>query len=89
MYMNYKNTMRKCNQIHKSLFKQWKSLQNKFISQFRDIKKQPRIEIHIPSLSFPEHQRNTIDMYKFKQSLQLSRLFRCKDPNVKIIYILP
>lgn len=85
MYINYKNTMKKCNKLYKQQHSQWKNTQNEFLNNFHEHKSQPRIEIHIPSLSKSEYQRNTIDMYKFKQSIQLSRLFRCKDPNIKII----
>ena len=42
---------------------------------------------HMNSLSYDEFQRLSLDCFKSKQSLQIPRLFRLKDPNVELIYV--
>ena len=63
---------------------------NKFKKEYTDIQKSPRYEIHINSLSYNEKYNKCLtDKYTMKETLQLSRLIKLIDPNLKIIYIIP
>lgn len=54
-----------------------------------DLKETQRVEIHVPSLSFAPGKRNSMEKFMYRQNVQLTRIFRSKDPNVKVLYILP
>ena len=60
-----------------------------FKKNYDSNKNKQKIEIHINSLSYDSSINCTIDKYMLKESLQLNRLIKLKDKNLKIIYILP
>ena len=77
-------------EYRKAIHDKYKELLNKFKEEYTEIKLSPRVEIHINSISFKDNYNNCItDKFPMKESLQLSRLISLKDPNVKIIYIIP
>ena len=53
------------------------------------IKKNQRVEIHINSLAYNQYQRLTMENFKQRENLQMSRIFALKDPNLEIIYVAP
>jgi len=68
---------------------EWRIMMNNFKSQWPEIKKGPRIEIHINSLSYSYLRNCTIEKFSTKENNQLSRLINLLDPNVEIIYVAP
>ena len=75
----------------KTIHEKYIELFNKFREEYNEIKSNPRVEIHINSISFKDNYTNCItDKFPMKETLQLSRLINLKDPNLKkIIYIIP
>lgn len=68
---------------------EWKLMMNQFKNNWNEIKKGPRIEIHLNSLSFSFLRNCTIEKFSAKENNQLNRLINLIDPNVEIIYIAP
>ena len=75
-----------------------KEIHNKYLEILDEFKKNydskkhkniQKIEIHINSLTYESSINCTIDKYILKESLQLNRLIRLKDKNLKLIFILP
>lgn len=64
-------------------------MQKKFSDNWSEIKRKPRIEIHINSLSISELKRMTMSKFMQKENAQISRIFALKDKNTEIIYISP
>ena len=82
--------------IKKELKKFRENMHKRYLEILEDFKKnydsnknKQKIEIHINSLSYDSSMNCTIDKYMLKESLQLNRLIKLKDKNLKIIYILP
>ena len=84
--------------IKKEKEKYKEEIHNKYLSILDEFKKNydskknkdiQKIEIHINSLTYESNINCTIDKYILKESLQLNRLIRLKDKNLKIIFILP
>ena len=74
----------------KQIHEKYLELVNKFKKDYDEIQKNPRIEIHINSLSYKGKYNNCLtDKYPMKEALQLSRLIKLKDDNIEIIYIIP
>ena len=67
----------------------WKIMMNEFKSNWGQIKKGPRIEIHINSMSYSNIRNCTMEKFSIKENNQLNRLINLIDPNVEIIYIAP
>jgi len=53
--------MKKCNELYADKLESWKLIQEKFKNNWDTIKNSQRIEIHIPSLSYQEINRNTME----------------------------
>lgn len=77
--------MKKTEEKYKIKKLQWEEMQNNFKKHWSDIKESQRVEIHIPSLSYDPTKRNSMEKFMYRQNIQLTRIFRCKDPNVKIL----
>ena len=74
------------NQLHEKYIR----LFTIFKKDYDEIQKNPRVEIHINSLSYKGKYNNCLtDKYPMKESLQLSRLINLRNPNIEIIYIIP
>ncbi|KAL4456158.1 hypothetical protein ABPG74_014119 [Tetrahymena malaccensis] len=79
-------------QIHKMLKekeKKYEKVMSDFKSNWENIKKQERYEIHICSYSLDVFQRITMTHLNQRQNSQILRIFQLQDPNVNIIYIVP
>lgn len=61
--------------------------QSKFAKEYKTIKEEKRIEIHLASVEVDEEKRLTMDYFPERQNVQLSRIFRLKDPNLIIIFL--
>lgn len=68
---------------------QWRIMMDNFKANWPQIKKEPRVEIHINSLSFSYIRNCTMEKFPVKENNQLNRLINLLDPNVEIIYIAP
>ena len=84
--------------IKKEREKYKKEIHNRYLQMLDEFKKNydtkknkniQKVEIHINSLTYESAINCTIDKYMLKESLQLNRLIRLKDKNLKIIFILP
>jgi hypothetical protein len=75
--------------MFKKNLQKWNIMMDQFKTNWEKIKKSPRIEIHINSLSFNFYKNCTIEKFLEKQNNQLSRLVNLQDPNLEIIYISP
>ena len=74
----------------KAIHEKYIELFNKFKEEYNEIQSNPRIEIHINSISFKDNYNNCItDKFSMKETFQLSRLIKLIDPNLEIIYIIP
>lgn len=69
--------------------KTWNDIQNKFLSNWSNIKEKDRIEIHIPSFSLDSWNRFNIPHLNNHENNQLSRLLRLRDPHISIVYVSP
>lgn len=58
-----KQTKQKVADWWKIIYSNWKEIQKNFTENWETVKTQPRVEIHIPSLSYTSYQR--IKMEKF------------------------
>lgn len=65
----------------------WKAMQDKFKQDWPTMKDSKRLEIHLPSLSYDESLRVTMDRFSVRQNLQIARLFNLQDENLSMIYI--
>lgn len=68
---------------------QWRIMMDNFKANWPQIKKGPRVEIHINSLSYSYLRNCTMEKFPVKQNNQLNRLINLLDPNVEIIYVAP
>ena len=74
----------------KQINEKYNELFTKFKEEYNEIQSNPRIEIHINSLSYQGKYNNCLtDKYPMKETLQLSRLIKLIDNNLEILYILP
>jgi hypothetical protein len=70
--------------------RRWKEMVNGFRSGWDRLKERRRVAVHIPSLSYEEHQRARCTHYSVRQNLQLAaRLCSLADPLVDVIYVVP
>ena len=67
----------------------YKSLQSLLKQEFEHIHSRKRFEVHISSFTHDELARLQVRHFEQRGSVQLTRLFRLKDPNVNIILICP
>ena len=85
-----KNLNEKLTSYKKQLHEKYIELFSKFKEEYNEIQKNPRIEIHINSLSYKGKYNNCLtDKYPMKETLQLSRLINLRNPDIEIIYIIP
>ncbi|EGR31565.1 IQ calmodulin-binding motif family protein, putative [Ichthyophthirius multifiliis] len=90
VWLNFKLKQRQLKQRFQAKIKYYEdNIQKDFKKNFKQIFSNKRIEIHLNSLSISQFQKMTMENYKQKQNLQISRIFAIKDPNVEIIYISP
>jgi cell fate (sporulation/competence/biofilm development) regulator YmcA (YheA/YmcA/DUF963 family) len=68
---------------------QWRIMMDNFKTNWPQIKKGRRVEIHINSLSYSYIRNCTMEKFPMKENNQLNRLINLLDPNVEIIYIAP
>jgi hypothetical protein len=61
--------------------------QEEFKVQWSQLKNEKRLEIHINSLGYDKFKRTTTNNYREKQNLQMSRMFRLRDPNLEIVIV--
>ena len=67
----------------------WREMMQEFKKKWPEIKRKRRVEIHINSLSITEMKRLSMEKFLQRENMQISRVFRLKDPLVDIIYISP
>ncbi|DAZ95854.1 TPA: hypothetical protein N0F65_009128 [Lagenidium giganteum] len=67
----------------------WDAQMARLRSQWRTLKTQRRVVIHVPSISIDERSRLDMDNFVVRQNLQLSRLCGIMDPLVDIVYVAP
>ena len=85
-----KNLNEKLTSYKKQLHEKYIELFSKFKEEYNENQKNPRIEIHINSLSYKGKYNNCLtDKYPMKETLQLSRLINLRNPDIEIIYIIP
>lgn len=63
--------------------------QRKFVEDWRTIKQNKRVEVHICSISNKALDNSAICNFAEKQNNQLSRLIRLQDPDVELIIVVP
>ena len=61
--------------------------QARFAKEYRSIKQQKRIEVHLASVEADEEKRLSMDYFPERQNVQLARIFRLRDPNLIVIFI--
>ena len=84
---NYKVLKRKIFKIYKMYQIQFNYNQSALKDRWPDIKNSSRLEIHINSLGYDKFKRKTTNNYLHRQNLQLSRIFRLRDPNLELVII--
>jgi hypothetical protein len=67
----------------------WEATQQDFRDRWKTIRAKTRVEIHIPSLSRPRHQRISLSNMAARQNSQMARLCRLSDPLVDVVYVCP
>ena len=67
----------------------WHNTQDDFRNRWHTIRAKTRVEIHIPSLSRPRHQRISLANMATRQNSQMARLCRLSDPLVDVVYVSP
>jgi len=67
----------------------YRNLMDNFKENWKKIKKESRIEIHINSYAFNNLKNSTFEKFNERQNNQLNRMTNLKDPNVEIIYVCP
>jgi hypothetical protein len=75
--------------LREGLIFRWRETMAQFIKEWPNIKQNRRIILHIPSLSYPAFQTQSMPFYKYFQAGQLPRLMDLADPNVEMIFICP
>eukprot|EP00002_Diphylleia_rotans_P032497 TRINITY_DN6832_c0_g3_i2.p1 TRINITY_DN6832_c0_g3~~TRINITY_DN6832_c0_g3_i2.p1 ORF type:complete len:1023 (+),score=225.37 TRINITY_DN6832_c0_g3_i2:269-3070(+) len=65
------------------------AMQTDFIQNWKYIRSQRRILVHIPSLSYTSRQRKSLDHFSTLQNAQMSRLTAVADPNIEVLYVSP
>ena len=88
--LKFKHYMRTVvQQKYSNDYDKWKSIMSHFKENWKNIKNNPRYEIHINSISNDSKINETIEHYSEKENLQLDRITRLADPNLNIIFISP
>ena len=67
----------------------WEARQQEFRDNWKTTRSKTRVEIHIPSLSRPRHQRISLSNMAARQNSQMARLCRLSDPLVDVVYVCP
>lgn len=86
-YLLVKRRRHQTASAYKAKCRTWQQIQAKFQSDWPTLSKQKRIEVHLGSLSIAESRRLTMSKLLVRQNLELARVFKVQDPNVKVIYI--
>ena len=68
---------------------QWEALTAAFRSDWPRLKDEPRVIIHLASLSLTQPQRRSIRDLEVRQNAQLPRLCDVRLPNVDVVYVAP
>lgn len=61
LYKLYRLTMKRCEMIQNEKLTDWKVIQQEFKTNWSEISVNQRIEVHIPSLSYSDLSRNTME----------------------------
>ncbi|KAL4447016.1 hypothetical protein ABPG74_013868 [Tetrahymena malaccensis] len=88
-WLRYMITQRRIKSIQNGKLSTYYALQESFKQNYSYIMQSKRIEIHINSLSYDEFKRNTTEHFDQRESIQLTRIFSIKDPNIEVIIVLP
>lgn len=72
-------------QLHQSFMKRQKQL----AAEWEQLSNGHRVELHINSFAVDEMKRITCSNLTEKKNLQLTRMFRLKDPKLTIVMVLP
>ena len=67
----------------------WGAMTSAFASDWPRLKHEPRVIIHLASMSATMAQRHTIADLEVKQNAQLPRLCDVRLPNVDVVYVAP
>ncbi|KRX06754.1 Protein kinase-like domain [Pseudocohnilembus persalinus] len=89
IYLGFKRTKKRIQQKNEQIYQQFQELQARFKEEWGIIQNKQRIEVHINSFSFDEIKRITMQKQMQRENLQISRIFRLRDPLLTIIYICP
>ena len=68
---------------------EWSTTQAGLRDRWHTICAKPRVEVHIPSLSWSRNQRLSLSNLLARQNSQMSRLCRLSDPLVDVVYVCP
>lgn len=72
-------------QLHQAFMKRQKQL----AVDWPQLSNGPRVELHVNSFAVDEIKRITVENLTEKKNLQLTRIFRLRDPKLSIIMVLP
>jgi IQ domain-containing protein H len=61
--------------------------QVRFSKEYKTIKEQKRIEVHLASVETDEEKRLSMNYFPERQNVQLARIFRLRDPNLILIFV--
>eukprot|EP00742_Colponemidia_sp_Colp-10_P007009 GILJ01007522.1.p1 GENE.GILJ01007522.1~~GILJ01007522.1.p1 ORF type:complete len:1129 (-),score=134.43 GILJ01007522.1:199-3585(-) len=67
----------------------WHEMMNDFKLRWNLIRTKKRVEVHIPSLSYDECKRMSMENFISRQNGQIGRLFSAADPSVEVVYVCP
>ena len=84
--INIRNKIKDAKVVYAKNFKQRTKT---FKKNWDALKQKKRVHIHIPSLSYSEHIRNSLIDLSILQNSQMGRICEVNDPNVDVIYISP
>lgn len=89
MHLKYKNTKKIIKENAEKELEQYYLLAKEFKDNWKEMKLNKRIEIHINSYSFEDTKRLTMEKFLQRQNTQIGRIFNLRDPMVEIIYVCP
>lgn len=89
VFLKYKQTKKTLKNKEQKDFEEYLGLSQQFKKDWKVIKLNKRIEIHINSYSFEDTKRLTMEKFLQRQNTQISRIFNLRDPMVEIIYVCP
>ena len=87
IFYNYKVMKKRIFRLNQQYQKEFNERQEWFKDNWSTMKNEKRLEIHINSLGYDNFKRATTNNYREKQNLQISRMFRLRDPNLEIVIV--